>query len=305
MNRPMPEAVDAAENIMARAGRTFHLASRLLPARMRGDAAMLYAFCRRMDDIADGDATNGERDLTEVVRLLREAPRSDNAEKAGWPVVLEQRYPGISQIAAELTHALACDTGPRRIADAAELDAYAYGVAGTVGLMMCRILDAPPEGAQAARDLGMAMQLTNISRDVCEDLERDRVYVPAEWVHPEAVRAAVRGEQPEMLAQALLQLLEAADRLYASADRGMGYLPWRPRIAILAAASCYREIGVIVRRDPQGSWQRRSVVPTSRKVWLVLRAMVRSLFYRRPRHTVRDTPVDAWRARAAEGEERA
>lgn len=261
------------EEVMARSGRTFSLASRLLAADMRRDAAALYAYCRRVDDLADEGAETGA--LQEALEALKLDPLGESAAAAGWPINLEERYPGIARIAVTLTEALAADTGSRRIATEPELLQYAFGVAGTVGLMMCRILGAPPDGAEAASHLGIAMQLSNIARDVAEDWARDRVYLPGEWVSPEAVVVALNGGEPGPLVAATKRLLALADRYYVSADRGMGYLPWRARAGILAAASCYREIGVQVGRDVPASWRQRTVVSPGRKAVLVAGALAR------------------------------
>ncbi len=275
-------SANGAEAVLARSGRTFHLASRLLPAQMRSDAAELYAFCRRMDDLAD-ESREGAGELARVLDALERDPLGEEASAAGWPVALEERFPGLSKIAVMLTRALAADTGPRRIDTEPELLAYAFGVAGTVGLMMCRILGAPPEGASAASHLGIAMQLTNIARDVREDRGRDRIYLPAEWIEPAAVDRALNGSNPLPLANATQRLLALADRYYASGHAGMHFLPLRARIGILAAAACYREIGMAVARDIPGSWQRRAVVPAGQKAALVARAFARAPLARKRR----------------------
>jgi phytoene synthase len=286
-----PSIPISAEAVLARSGRTFHLASRLLPLRMRREAAELYAFCRRMDDLADEETVATlearHKQLGQMLEVLRADPLSDAAEALGWPVELEMRFAGISKIAAILTESLAADTGARRIADEPALLEYAFGVAGTVGLMMCRILGAPPAGAEAATHLGIAMQLTNIARDVREDLHRDRIYLPAAWVSPAEVKAAIQlatGAAPvqlhtpaaDALRDAIHRLLALAEEFYRSADRGMHYLPWRARISILAAAACYREIGVRVGKDTALSWKDRAVVPATVKANLVFRACIRS-----------------------------
>ena len=267
-----------AKAVLARSGRTFHLASRLLPPRMRADAAELYAFCRRMDDDADMGGQKGRERLQTAVAALESDPLGKEAAEAGWPVSLERGFPGIGKIAVTLTRALAADAGPRRIGTQPELQEYAFGVAGTVGLMMCRILGAPPEGATAASHLGIAMQLTNIARDIAEDRMRDRIYLPGEWIAPAAVDAALDGREPGPLMHATRRLLALADRFYASADAGMHFLPLRPRMAILAASACYREIGAVVLHDIPSSWQRRAVVPGRGKAALVMRAIASAPF---------------------------
>ena len=267
----------AAQAVLARSGRTFHLASRLLPPHMRTDAAELYSFCRGMDDLADESGAEGARLIEEAAAALEADPLSDTAASFGWPIELEARFPNISKVAVKLTRALAADTGPCRIPSEAALLEYAFGVAGTVGIMMCRILGAPPEAAQSAADLGVAMQLTNIARDVREDLGRDRIYLPADWVTPAAVKAAVAGGSREPLSTAIRRLLALAEQRYHSAHGGMHFLPWRARVSILTAAACYREIGVLVERDVPLSWRRRTVVPATRKSALLVRAVRQSL----------------------------
>ena len=289
---------DRAQAVLARSGRTFHLASRLLPGGMREDAAQLYEFCRRMDDLADEGAPAGGEQIQAAIAALEQDPLGDIAAALGWPVELETRYGGISKVAVTLARALADDTGARRIATEAELLHYAFGVAGTVGLMMCRILGAPPEGAEAASYLGIAMQLTNIARDVADDCGRDRVYLPAAWVTTIEVERALTGGPPEPLLEATQRLLALAESYYAAADRGMGYLPWRARTAILAAAACYREIGVSVGRDVPRSWRRRTVVTARRKGELVGRSVLLAPWKRRPtegRRTAPAAPAGEWR----------
>ncbi len=273
---------DTAQAILARSGRTFHLASQLLPGGMRKDAAQLYGFCRRMDDLADEGAPAGGEQMQAAIAALQQDPLSDDAAALGWPVKLEERFPGISKVAVTLTRALAADTGARRIETEAELLHYAFGVAGTVGLMMCRILGAPPEGAEAASYLGIAMQLTNIARDVAEDWGRDRVYLPSAWVMTIEVERALAGGKPRPLLEATQRLLALAESYYTAAERGMGYLPWRARVGILAAAACYREIGVCVGKDVPRSWRMRTVVPSRRKGELVGRSLLLAPWKRQP-----------------------
>ena len=266
----------SAEQVMRRSGRTFHLASRLLPAQMRADAFELYSYCRLIDDLADNGSREEHALIAEVVAAIEVDPLGDEAASYGWPVDLEARFPHISAVALRLTRALAADAGPCRIATEAALHEYAFGVAGTVGIMMCRILGAPPEAAEAAADLGIAMQLTNIARDVREDLGRDRIYLPASWIEPSAVEHAVAGGDPAPLVAATHRLLALAERYYVSGDAGLHHLAWRARASILAARLCYREIGQVVAHDVPLSWRRRAVVPASRKARLVAEALTRA-----------------------------
>ncbi len=271
----------SAEQVMRRSSRTFYLASRLLPMQMRADAFALYSYCRGIDDLADSGGPEEYALIAEAIAAIEADPLGDEAASYGWPVDLEARFPRVSTVALRLTRALAADAGPCRIPTEAALHEYAFGVAGTVGIMMCRILGAPPEAAEAAADLGIAMQLTNIARDVREDLGRDRIYLPASWLpaswtEPAAVEHAIVGGDPTPLVAATHRLLALAEQHYASGDAGLHFLAWRARVSILAARLCYREIGQVVAHDVPLSWRQRAVVPASRKARLVAAAVKRA-----------------------------
>lgn len=263
--------------VLARKARTFHLASRFLPAAVRDDAALVYAFCRLVDDTAD-EAPDPALAAVRLERLraelLGEAPARplvaafrDTAERLDLPLAA----------AADLIHGVRSDLHPVRVADDAELIRYCYRVASTVGLMMCAVLRVRcREALPHAVDLGVAMQLTNIARDVAEDAGRDRVYLPASRLRaagadPEQV---VRGAaDPRAVAVVVLQLLEMADGYYRSADAGMRDIPARLRPAILVASRVYRAIGVRLRRRGGDTLAGRTVVPWPEKVLWGTRAV--------------------------------
>jgi phytoene synthase len=231
------------EQALARGSRTFWLASRLLPAARRQDAAIVYAFCRQVDDLADewGDAEA-------LARLDRALVEGDHALAGPFLEVAARR--GIEvRWARELIEGCRQDLGRVRIQSDEELIRYAYLVAGTVGLMCCAVLGAKmPEAAPFAVDLGIAMQLTNICRDVAEDAERDRIYLPAERLQRLGVRVTV------------LELLDLADDHYARARQGYAQLPAPVRPAVAVAAELYRAIGSVIREHDADPWAGRAVV---------------------------------------------
>ncbi len=268
---------------LSRHGRTFRLAGTLLPRGVLEDAAELYAFCRHVDDLADTalDAGQARQALREARRAVLDGATSDPAI-AGF-LALASRLGLDPAIAARLIDTMIGDLGPVRIADEAALLRYAYGAAGTVGLLMCRLLGVTDRrGAPHALDLGIAMQLTNIARDVAEDARRDRVYLPASWL-------AGSGLTPDSVFAAVERVLALADRYYASGERGLAYLSWRPRLAIGAAAAVYREIGRrILRAGPAYLHAPRCVVPQGRRLVLLACSLPRSFSARRSaRHDVR------------------
>lgn len=272
MNAP-PVAGDAA--VMARAGRSFWLASRVLSARDATDAATLYAFCRRADDLAD-EAIDPAARAAAVERLCALADAIASGDRGAPELAplfaLNDRGRLALAPLERLVRALAADCGPQRIADDAALLAYAYGVAGTVGEVMAALLGANDARASAhAIDLGVAMQLTNIARDVIEDAGRERIYLPQSW--PDAADAA-RGIANDRDASSaarlwphLVRLLDLADRYYQSAALGYRYLPPRARLAVVAAAELYRAIGTtILSRGPARYARGRTIVGRPRKL---------------------------------------
>ena len=274
-------AASPALATLSRHGRTFRLAGTLLPREMLRDAAELYAFCRHVDDLADEYSTNplGRDGACAALAELRRAVQGS----APMPVLagfrrLVVRHALDPAIAARLIDTMIGDLGPVRIADEAALLRYAYGAAGTVGLMMCRLLGVTaPRASPHALDLGVAMQLTNIARDVAEDAKRDRIYLPQSWL------AGAQPTQPQPVFTAVERVLALADLYYESGRRGLAYLPWRPRLAIGAAAAVYREIGRrILRAGPDYLLAPRCVVPQRRRLTVLAGSLPRSLLSRRP-----------------------
>lgn len=256
--------------VLARHGRTFRLAGRLLPRAMLSDAAALYAFCRAVDDLADlsPDAGAARAELLALHKaLLRHTPDTPLAARFA---VLRRAAGVCPNAAAALVATVLTDLGAVRMADEAALLRYAYGVAGTVGLMMCPVLGAhDPRAVAHAIDLGVAMQLTNIARDVAEDAAQGRLYLPAAWLPPGLAPSGVL-DVPGPVFQAVQQVLALADRRFRSAELGYRHLPPRVRPAIRAAARLYEEIGLrVLRRGPGYLAAGRCVVPLPRKLMLL------------------------------------
>ena len=276
MSRPAPdpELIAACRAIMRTHAKSFSRAARLLPGRYRDQVAVLYAFCRLADDAVDL-APDAATARAEADRFIAELDQPASAR----PVIRafdawSTEHPLARSAARELCAGIASDAGPVRVADEDELVRYCYRVAGTVGLLMCAALDVPDPAAHPfAIDLGIAMQLTNIARDVAEDAQRDRVYLPRSALarhgtSPEALVARAHGG-PESAAPAVavapvvLELLALADRYYHSAELGMRYLPWQVRPAILVAARLYRGIGEVLRQRGGNPWLGRAYVDRS------------------------------------------
>jgi len=252
--------------VLARHGRTFRLAGRLLPRATLSCAAELYAFCRTVDDMAD-ESMDQDAARVGLLHLRRAVLAKDGSHPLVAQLIALQASMGA---AVALIDTVLSDLGPVRVADEAALLRYAYGVAGTVGLQMCTVLGVDdPRAAPHAIDLGVAMQLTNIARDVVEDAARDRLYLPATWLPPGLEPAGVKGASGSVFT-AVQQVLAQADRRYRSAERGFHHLPARVRPAIRAAARLYEEIGLrVLRQGPGYLYSGRCVVPLPRKLLLL------------------------------------
>lgn len=250
------EKLTADDGVLKVHGRSFYWASFFLPSRARKLAAALYAFCRWLDDAVDEASSEEEalRNVEELEKLLQ-GEEADRTSFRDLFFVLREFGLGMAP-AQELILGVKSDLQKVTVTDEEELLLYCYRVAGTVGLMMCPVLDVRANVAwRYAIDLGIAMQLTNISRDVLEDANRDRTYIPQSWfnraVGPDDIihNEMVRGEIPPRVNKALA----LADTHYESAISGMVYIPWRARLAICIALTLYREIGVKIRRQWGGN----------------------------------------------------
>jgi len=268
-----------AEAVLRHHARSFAWGARFLPPSARQDAARLYAFCRTVDDIAD---TGRADDAAERLASVRQALINNddgNHPLAGQILDLAQRRGVPKQAAVTLIDGVRSDLNPITIDTTDELIRYAYRVAGTVGLMMRPILGIRDQAADPyALDLGIAMQLTNIARDVVEDAERGRRYLPAELLGADIAPARLIQADAVLRHSAyetILRILDMADAYYASAASGMGYIPRRPRLGIQVAARLYQAIGERIRHlGSRRYWPQRTVLAPSRKAVLTLQTLL-------------------------------
>jgi phytoene synthase len=258
--------------------RSFYAASQVLPKQVRRPATALYAFCRLADDAIDcqeGDAKALQKLYRRLDRIYAGKPEAIPADRALARVVREFDIP--QSLPAALLEGFAWDLEQRSYATLSELNAYAARAAGSVGVMMAMIMGVRhPEALARAGDLGVAMQLTNIARDVGEDARNGRIYLPREWLHEAGVDAEQWLSDPihtPMLGALVERLLAEADTLYQRSRSGLSYLPAGCRPGINAARLIYAEIGVELRRLNHDSINHRAVVPTARKLVLLGRSV--------------------------------
>lgn len=272
LNRPV------VDQVIAHHSKSFSLASKLLSSDCRGNAVAVYAWCRRADDAVDlvdrGDATAALFRLREeLTSIFSDEKQTDPILQAFQVVVKQRRLPRL--YCDELLSGMGMDVDQNRYESFDELLLYCHRVAGVVGLLMCHVLGVRDDRALIhAAHLGTAMQLTNIARDVAEDWQRGRLYVPLNWLNADArnvisdCRGSLTRQHAECLRPAVRKLLDVAEQYYQSGDAGLGLLEPRSRWAIRTARSVYSEIGQVIRRSHENVLGGRARVSRTRKVTL-------------------------------------
>ncbi len=247
------EDLDHCRKAIRHGSLSFHAASRLLPGDVRDPALALYAFCRVADD--DVDLSSEKR---AAVALLRERlrlayagrPRNAPADRAFTATIEMFEMP--RALPEALLEGLDWDARGRRHRTMSDLAAYSARVAGAVGVMMCVLMRVrDPDTLARACDLGVAMQLTNIARDVGEDASAGRLYLPLDWLEKAGVDAEALVADPrptKALRHVVRSLLSEARHLYLRSEAGISALPFRCRPGIFAARYIYAGIGGQLRR---------------------------------------------------------
>jgi phytoene synthase len=285
-----------------RHSKSFYLSSLLLPARVRQASWALYAFCRRADDAVDVEGDGG---LERVARLRRRLDEvyagraADDAIDRAFAAVVERHHIPRA-LPDELLAGMEMDARGTLYETDAELLRYCFRVASTVGLMMTRVMGCARDVAYLrAADLGVAMQLTNIARDVGEDARRGRVYLPRALCDAVGLdaRTLVAGASAATapLRAAVRALLARAAGHYAAADAGVPLLPRDCRFAIASSRHIYAAIGDAVARNGYDSMTRRAYVSLPGKLARVVRALP-ALFAAAPASSTgpADAALAAW-----------
>jgi 15-cis-phytoene synthase len=288
-------AIALCRQTLATHSKSFALASRLFPADRRDEAAVVYTFCRRWDDAIDLAPPAEQPARLRELRAELEAVYDgvpDALTLAAFQEVVRRR--GIPrEYPEELLAGMTMDVSGCRYATLEELLLYCHRVAGVVGLMMCHVMGVTRQDAlRQAAHLGLAMQLTNICRDVAEDWGRGRLYVPESLLSPWVIAAFERGDPIPAdarapFAVAVKALLAEADRYYRSGDQGIPALSFRCGVAVRTARRVYAAIGDELAARRHDVLAGRAVVSTRRKLWLALGAALASW----PRR-FRETPID-------------
>lgn len=287
--------LEACRTAIRHGSRSFHAASLLLPGRVRDPALALYAFCRLADDAVDegGGAAAVASLHDRLDRVYAGRPRNAAADRAFARVVESHALP--RTLPEALLEGFDWDAGGRRYDSLGELRAYCARVAATVGAMMSVLMGVRDRDALArACDLGVAMQLTNIARDVGEDAAAGRIYLPLHWlreagVDPDALLSERRSGAE--LVPIVRRLLGEASALYARGETGVAALPADCRPGILAARHIYAAIGRRVEAKGDRLLDHRARTTGGEKLALIGLALARSLsFGVMPRSAVLHAP---------------
>lgn len=300
-----------SRDVIRKGSKSFAAAARLFESETRGNVYMLYAWCRHCDDEIDGQELGFARNEPETSTIDERLARiRDLTERAlGGEPVDEPAFRGLQKIVArydiprrypmDLIEGFAMDAADFRYRTMEDTLLYCYHVAGVVGVMMAFVMGVrDPATLRRAADLGIAFQLTNIARDVMDDADAGRCYLPDTLlrefgVPPDEVADPRHRKQMVRVAK---QLLRVADRYYESAAEGVRVLPLRAAWAICTARGVYRDIGEIVLAQGEAAWQQRAVVSTGRKLFWVFAGGMRALFsvgLRRFQHVAPRSP-DLW-----------
>lgn len=246
----MDQHISDAKLTLKKNGKSFYWAGKFLPSAYIDRASELYQFCRVLDDIAD----SGERRSLQTLKEIKS--NFINHKELKFKNNYNLKYPSFFNIyskkaATHLIDGLILDQSTVLFKEEEELIQYSYYVAGTVGLMMCDALKCKNKEAYLfAIDLGIAMQLTNIARDVLEDAKMGRRYIPGSWINnisPNAMIQGVNDNNTEIfrtVSFGIKKLLNLAEKYYYSGTQGLIFLPLKTRIAISIASGVYRQIGI-------------------------------------------------------------
>ena len=252
-------------NSLKKHGKSFYWASFFLPKRNKDAATKLYSICRFFDDLADDNSEDQTKILTgEFKKICDDLSHPINEFFTSHNLSIK--------ILGDLVDGLVKDQTDVRIKNEKELIQYAYQVAGTVGLMMSPLIMVNNNKANKhAIDLGIAMQLTNIARDIYEDALMNRIYLPQDWINNIDISELTDISSNKDLIQikgAIKRLILLSETYYKNGFAGMRYIPLKTRLAIFFAAKIYRAIGQKIKKNRYEYSYKRIYVSTIEKLFI-------------------------------------
>ena len=257
-------------------GKSFYWASFFLPKKNRIAASRLYSICRYLDDVADNSKLDTSSQIKNIFNQIKENESSEIN------IFFKKNNINLG-ILKDLIDGLISDQQNVRITDERELIDYSYKVAGTVGLMMLPIINTKDaEARKHAIDLGIAMQLTNIARDVYEDAKMNRLYLPKEWLGQVSISDLIDNklddQKKRLIELSIKNLIELSDKFYANGFSGMKFIPLRTRLAIFFAAKIYKGIGEKIKSGGYVYKLERIYLNKLEKLWITIISIPEFLF---------------------------
>ena len=261
-------------NVMRKHGKTFFWASWFLDGELASLVFAVYAFCRRLDDLVDNNAN--KKNLHNLIFL------SDLMKKNKYYGAFEE-FKGFDKkslpreiIVSEFLKGQVSDLNYKQPKSIDQLLVYCYQVAGSVGLMVCDVIGIKnKELKYYAIDLGIAMQLTNICRDIMEDAELGRIYLPKTMVNNLSIENFKNpsDDDKKVINKARDLLLEEADHYYSSAIKGIIHLPPKISRAVIVAANLYQAIGKSIVKDKISYQASRVYINKFNKIIITLKSL--------------------------------
>tara|TARA_A100001011_G_scaffold314084_1_gene332151 strand:+ start:156 stop:1037 length:882 start_codon:yes stop_codon:yes gene_type:complete len=262
---------------LKREGKSFYWASFFLPKSYKKNAGTLYSICRYFDDIAD----KYSKDQTNYLKNSIEEIKNNKKNKVN---VFLQKNKINNLIFIDLIEGLILDQKKPRIQNEKELIKYSYHVAGTVGLMMSKIIGVKHRNAdRSAIDLGIGMQLTNIARDVYEDSKMERIYLPANWIPNVSLKNLnnlhdLSLEKDERISNAIHKVISLSEKFYINGFAGLKYIPLSSRLGIFIAANIYRGIGIKIESNKKKYIRKRVYLNSFEKSIITLKSVFIFIF---------------------------
>ena len=262
---------------LKREGKSFYWASFFLPKKYKKNAGILYSICRYFDDIAD----KCSEDQTNYLKNSIEEIKNNKKNKVN---IFLQKNKINNLIFIDLIEGLILDQKKPRIQNEKELIKYSYHVAGTVGLMMSKIIGVKHRNAErSAIDLGIGMQLTNIARDVYEDSKMERIYLPANWIPNISLKNLnnlhdLSLEKDERISNAIHKVISLSEKFYKNGFAGLKYIPISTRLGIFIAANVYRGIGIKIKSNKKKYIRKRVYLNSFEKSIITLKSVFIFIF---------------------------
>ena len=280
-----------ARQLTAHHSKSFYFSTRLLPQEKQWATFGLYGFCRYVDNLIDNPRNRSVQELLqEVDHLQQELEIAYRTGESEHPILqpfieVANRYHIPMEYPVDLLRGVRMDLEHRRYATFDELYLFAYHVAGVVGIMMTYILGSDsPEAVQYAEKLGIALQLTNILRDVKEDAGRNRIYLPLDEMRNFGVteEEILSGKMTPELEQFMKFQIQRAEKYYSEAQPGIALLETDAQFAIIAASKIYHRILRKIETHDYNPFLGRVFVSQSQKIGILFREMIRNRILRKP-----------------------